>query len=152
MVIQRAQAYTTLANLLTQAGLSPHALDLERAWEVFINFCQIPIIDVRSDGVIVQWGHTHPSDPLYGGVNGFYYSVLRQYDDDYDEFDQITLEWVYPICDRTKDIPNGNSWWCFATDGEDMPEFLRQQRATDLFQYLKTRQPITTVMRIDNTG
>jgi hypothetical protein len=162
MTLTQTTAENTLKQMLTDAGLDLALLPLDKAWDVFIAFCQIPI-DTRSDGVIVQWGpHKIVARELkvspyfeYEHV-GFYFSVLRQFDDvDDTEYEQLEIKWVFPRDAELDAIKLGNSDWCFAEgfpDKEDMGAFLNAQQDTPLYQALLQRSPLSSRVYQENTG
>jgi hypothetical protein len=147
-------AESTLRQMLTEAGLSLSAFQLEAAWDVFAAFCQLPI-EAESDGILVQWGSVHESlvDTLRRGNKiGFYFSVLRQFEAGEYELKRLTLEWHYPLNGILPYINNGNSGWCFSDEDCDFVDFLREQREFELFQLLKSRIPYETLIFQDNAG
>lgn len=145
---------STLRQMLTEAGLSLDALQLEAAWDVFAAFCQLPI-KTKSDGILVQWGPVHErlADPLTRGKKiGFDFSVLRQFDNDAEEFEQLTLKWCYRLTGILPYINIGDSDWCFADDDCDFVDFLQDQREFELFKLLKARIPYETLIFQDTAS
>ena len=145
---------STLRSMLIEAGLSLDALDLEKAWDVFAAFCEMPI-KTKSDGILVQWGTVYEwlKNPITRGNKiGFYFSVLRQFDDDAEEFEQLTLKWNYRLNGILPYVNIGNSDWCFADEDCDFVDFLREQREFELFKLLKTRIPYETLIFQETTG
>ena len=155
-ILTNKNAQDKLREMIRDAGQSPDSLNLGISWDVFIEFCNIPI-DTESDGVIVQWGpeynYTHSREREHVG---FYYSVLRQFDDDNMEFEQLELCWYFARDEALDQFELANSGWCFAKGDPDehcdVTAFLRKQRQTKLFQIVSQRSPIRTRISQENTG
>ena len=90
------QARDYLREMLVDTGLIVAKLDLATAWNVFVDYCSIPIEDTARDGVIVQWGPDLRYKREVGGLvhAGFYYAVIRQCDADVaEDYEQVALSW-----------------------------------------------------------
>jgi hypothetical protein len=107
------KAESTLRAMLENAGLKPDALELDKAWDVFIEFCNMPI-ESKTDGIVALWGPRYKStaDAINEGEKiGFSYSLMRQFDDESDEYQNLILECRYRLDDKLENIDEDNTDW-----------------------------------------
>jgi hypothetical protein len=146
--VTRGSALRTLKRMIGAAEVSPAVLDLEHAWDLFTEFAAIPIL-ATSDAVLVQWGPlmdwNEDKTGLVGPI-GFFFHVMRQFDDGRQEYIQLKVEWHYPLDEYLRTLDIGRSEWCFREQDCDRVQFLRDQKNSALFQYLKQQTPYETVI------
>jgi len=153
-VLTIGKAESTFRAMLEKAGLTLVALHLEKALDVFVDFCNLPF-ETKTDGIIVQWGPLYEwrgEPPYQGDKIGFYYSVLRQFYDGGKEIEQLTLEWHYRLEDTLDTVEMDNTDWCCIDLGFNVAAFLQAQRETELFQLLKQCTAYETLLFQENIG
>ncbi len=82
--------------------------NLEELVSAFEDMCKIPLknIDVDDDGVLFETGtFSFTGEPL------FYFSLVRQFPNEEEEYCQIHLDILYAPSELTKDF--NQSEWCF---------------------------------------
>lgn len=86
---------------------------LEELVSAFENMCKIPLenVDIDDDGILFETGtFGFTGEPL------FYFSLVRQFPNEDEEYYQIHLDILYTPSDLTKDF--NQSEWCFGGESD----------------------------------
>lgn len=152
------QTEQALINMVAANGQPLDKLELEKTWDTFTKFCELPV-ETLTDAVLIQWG----IQAYYEGELGnfkitheeYYLSFLRQVENDFMEYEQIECRFDYAIDDELRKLDTANAWCFFDNFSKrhnypdsncDLKEFLENHRQGKIFQALKHRQPIRTTV------
>ena len=104
---------------------------LEDLVSAFEDVCKIPLenVDVDDDGVLFETGTFG-----FTGEPMFYFSLVRQFPNEEEEYYQIHLDILYAPSELTKDF--NQSEWCFG--GE-----------SDIFGYIRNSEEYLTLKNVE---
>ncbi len=105
--------------------------NLEDLVSAFEDMCKIPLknIDIDDDGILFETGtFSFTGEPL------FYFSLVRQFPNEDEEYYQIHLDILYAPSELTKDY--SQSEWCFG--GE-----------SDIFGYIRNSEEYLSLKNVE---